>query len=146
MKRAVLFLMILFTLWALCSCQAEEQTGTKVTDSRTVICINGVTEADLWILPQTEENLKTTLWGTATLAKVGTGESRPALLPEPGDGGRYLFRMIDTEGFFYSANGVTLEAGWTLEIKGDDAPSVTLEIRDGVGTVRYTYEVCTARL
>ena len=112
----------------------------------TVTFINGVMEADVWILPATEQNRKTTVWGTATAAKVQTGERREVPLCEPGDGGLYLLRMIDSEHFFYSAGDITLQAGWTMEVKGADLHSVTLEVTDEHGVLNNTYEVFAARL
>lgn len=138
---AVCFLMPLL-FWG---CKAEEQNHTDAT-GKTVTFVNGGTDADVWILPQTEQNLKTTVWGTATLSKVKGGENRQAVLCEPGDGGLYIFRMIDAEGFFYSANGLALEAGWTLQISGDELSSLSLEIRDGAGAVKDTYDLFAARL
>jgi rhodanese-related sulfurtransferase len=115
-------------------------------EQQTVWFLNGVKDADVWILPQTESNLKTTVWGTATASKVQTGERRETSLCAPGDGGYYMLRMIDAEHFYYSANSITLKAGWTLEIKGDDLHSVTLEVSDENGALVSTYEVFAARL
>ncbi|MBQ7251477.1 MAG: hypothetical protein IJS32_02620 [Kiritimatiellae bacterium] len=112
----------------------------------TVTFCNGVRDADAWILPQTPEILKTTAWGTPGAAKVRTGESRPVPLPAPGDGGFHVFRMIDADGFFYAANGIALEDGWTLAVKGGGLQPVILEISDGNGVLRQTREVFSARL
>ena len=111
-----------------------------------VTFINEVNDADVWILPQTEENLKTTVWGTATVSQVKTGESRKTPLCEPSEDGLYIFRMIDTDHFYYSANGLTIEAGWTVKIKGEDLHSITIEVTDENGTLQKTYEVFVARL
>ena len=111
-----------------------------------VIFINGVKDADIWILADTEANRKTTVWGTATASKVKTGESRETPLCEPGENGLYLFRMIDTDSFFYSANGISLEAGWTMQIEGEDLHSITIKVIDGDGKLSDTYDVFAARL
>ena len=118
----------------------------EIANNKTVTFINGVKDADVWILPKTEKNLKTTVWGKATVSKVKTGESRQTVLPQPGDDGLYILRMIDTDSFFYSADGITLEDGWTIQIKGDDLKSVTLEVSDENGALKNTYEVFAARL
>ena len=118
----------------------------EIASNKTVTFINGVKDADVWILPKTEKNLKTTVWGKATVSKVKTGESRQTELPQPGDDGLYILRMIDTDSFFYSADGITLEDGWTIQIKGDDLESVTLEVSDENGALKNTYEVFAARL
>ena len=112
----------------------------------TVTFVNGVRDADVWILPETAENLKTTLWGTATAAKVATGERRETPLCAPGDDGLYILRMIDTDHFYYSANGITLQPGWTLEIKGAELHHITLEVTDENGVLNNSYKVFAARL
>ncbi len=144
MKKAFSVALCLLILLLLCSCKAKEQNNMN-TD-KAVTFINGVTEADLWILPKTQENLKTTLWGTATAASIGTGESRQVPLCEGGDDGLYLIRMIDTDKFYYSANDVTLKEGWTLEVKEHEYHRVTLEVKDENGKTNNTYEVFSAKL
>ena len=146
MKKAALAIVLLLALLLLCSCKEKEQNDMGSTGNKTVTFINGVKEADLWILPKTEKNLKTTVWGTATVSKIKAGESRQAPLCEPGDGGLYLIRMIDSDSFYYSANDVKLDAGWTLQVKENDAHEVTAEVKDENGDVKNSYEVFSARL
>ena len=136
----------LCALLLLCGCRTNGQTAASEEIDRTVTVINDVQEADIWILPQTEKNMKTTVWGTATVSKVPVGEPRQASIPEPGDDGYYMFRMIDTEQFYYSANGITLKEGWTVAIKGTVPDSVTVEVTDENGVLQGTYEVFAARL
>ena len=145
-QKAIWIAVSIITLLLLCSCRAKEQTEMEKPNPQTVTFVNGVQDADVWILPQTAENLKTTLWGTATASKVQTGESREAPLCEPGDDGLYLLRMIDTDHFYYSVNGITLQAGWTMRLAGEDMHSVTLEVTDENGALNGTYKVFAARL
>ena len=114
------------------------------TGNKTVTFVNSVRDADAWILPQTAANLKTTVWGTATVPKAKTGESRQVPLCEAGDGGLYIFRMIDADGFFHSANGIVLEDGWRVKVGGEDG--VVLEVWDVDGVLQNTHEVFVARL
>ena len=114
-------------------------------DNKTVTFINGINDADVWILPETDENLKTTLWGTPTVSKAGVGKSYEALIAEPGEMGTYIFRMIDSDSFFYSAGGIVLEEGWFLELKENDLQYV-IEVKDENGDFKETYEVFSARL
>lgn len=107
--------------------------------------INEIHDADVWILPKTEENLKTTVWGTATVHSL-KGESAETPLCEPGDDGLYLFRMIDTDGFYYSANNVALEADYTLTVKEIDIMRFTLEVMDSNGAEVATYDLFAAKL
>ena len=119
MRRAFLFLISVSILILFCSCEIKEQNNLSVTDYNSVTFINDVNDADIWILPQTEKNLKTTVWGTATVSGTLKGESYPVSLCEPGDDGYYVFRMIDKEGFYYSANGLILKNNWTVKISGE---------------------------
>ncbi len=75
-----------------------------------------------------------------------TGESRSVGIDEPGDEGKYIFRMIDTDEVFYSADGLTLEDGWTLQIAGADFYSITIEVSNEAGEVVGTYVVFAASL
>lgn len=145
MKKAVLIVVLLFTV-LLCGCNKEEQSNMENTNKGTVTVVNAVNDADIWILPQTEKNLKTTVWGTATVSKIKKGESRQAPLCEPGDNGLYIFRMIDADSFYYSANGIALEPNYTVEIKETDTNVFSLEVRDENGKAQNTYEVFSARL
>lgn len=146
MKKAVCIAVCLLTL-LLCGCTKKEQNDMKtIKSSRTVTFVNGMPDADVWILPETEQNLKTTVWGTASASEVKTGESRPTPLCEPGDNGLYLFRMIDVDGFYYSVSSVTLQAGWRMQIKGEDLHAVVLEVTDENGDLQNAYTVFAARL
>lgn len=140
MKKTVIYLL---TMLLLCGCKASR---TASASNKTVTFINEVTDADVWILPETEENLKTTLWGTATVSEIKTGESRKAPLCDAGETGLYIIRMIDADNIFYSADGITLEAGWTVRVTGNDLKSVTAEVTDENGVLKNTYDVFAASL
>ena len=56
MKKAVIYLI---TMLILCGCKANR---TVSENNKNITFINEVKEADVWILPETEENLKTTVW------------------------------------------------------------------------------------
>ena len=140
MKKAVICLIAALLL---CGCAA---TRKKTANSETVTFINGLKDADIWILPKTEENLKTTVWGKPTVSGIKADESRELPLCEAGDSGLYIIRMIDTGNILYSADGVMLESGWTVRITGDDLRSVVLEVTDGNGDIKDTYGVFAASL
>ena len=145
MKKTALIAICLVMIAALCACTGGETETTTAAGNKTVTFINGAAEADVWILPETQENLKTTVWGKATLSAVRKGESRTAPLCEPGDDGLYIFRMIDTGSFYYSANGIALNDSMTLKITGEGT-SFTLEVTGKDGTVSGEYELFYARL
>lgn len=140
MKRTIIYLIATLLL---CGCKAN---NTDTVSDMYITVINGVKDADIWILPETEENLKTTVWGTATASDVKTNESRKAPLCEAEENGLYIIRMIDTDKIFYSADGIMLESGWTVHIKGNDLRSVTAEVTDENGVLRNTYKVFAASL
>ena len=146
MKRVVFFAVCVLISLLLCSCKPKEQNNMNPSNAKTVTFVNEVREADVWILPETAANLKTTVWGTAVIAKAPVGEARTAPLDPPGDEGHYIFRMIDADHFYYSANGITLEDGWTLTVRGSDLHSVSLEVLDSAGALQQKYEVFAARL
>ena len=152
MKKAISTALCLISLLLLCSCGTKDQIDMKITrkskqtDGKTVVIVNEIEEADIWILPRTEENLKTTLWGTATAKSPGNGGSVTAPLCEPGDGGLYIFRMIDSGSFYYSADGIVLSEGCTLRLKEDESGNPYIEITDISGNLTDTVEVFRARL
>ncbi|MBQ7625383.1 MAG: hypothetical protein IJS65_08940 [Clostridia bacterium] len=115
---------------------------------RTVTFINRVENTDVWILPQTKENLDTTLWGKATAGKVAKDEERAVGLTAPGDGDKYIFRMIDEDEMYYEANGLILPDGCRVEIKhGEDGPmSYIITVTDENGENAVTYDVFAAHL
>ena len=146
MKRVVLIVMCLLTLLPFGGCKTKKQDQPETKSIGTVTLRSSIVHADVWLLPDTEQNRKTTLWGTAAAADVKAGESRAAALCEPGGSGLYLFRMIDADGFYYAANGLTLKAGWTVEIKGSDLQAMTVEVTDETGKLQNTYDVFAAKL
>ena len=140
MKKAVI---CLISMLLLCGCKANR---TSTVNDKAVTFINGINEADLWILPETEENLKTTVWGKATFSGIKANETQTVSLCEAGENGLYIIRMIDTGNTFYSADGITLEPGWTIKLKGNDLNSLEFEVTDENGALLSTYRVFAASL
>ena len=145
-KTALIILCLLMLLLLLGGCKTEAPAGPQTEPKKTVVFCNEVKDAAVWVLPETEENKKATVWGTATAANVQTGEGREVPLCEPGDGGLYLLRMIDTDSFYYAASGLKLDAGFTITLKEDEAHAVTAVVTDSDGTLQSTYEVFAAKL
>lgn len=146
MRKKILTAVCIFSMLLLCCCTSKETETMETKSIGTITFINSVSDADVWILADTEANRKTTLWGTATVSKITKGESRQAPLGEPGDEGLYMFRMIDTDKYFYSADHIAIKDGWTVEIKGEELHLITIEVTDGNGDPAGTYEVFAARL
>lgn len=143
-KKTVLIACLIAVLF-LCGC-ATKENNMKLEKNKAIVFTNKVTDADLWILPMTEKNLKTTVWGIPSSSKVKTGESRRVSLCEPGSNGLYILRMIDTDSFFYSADSIKLEPDWKLTISGEDLQSVSVEVTDENGAFKKSYKVFAARL
>ena len=96
-----------------------------------VTFVNEVEEADIWILPQTEENLKTSLWGTASIRQLGTGESAEVVLNDGYDAASYILRIIDDDHAFYSVNDLKLLDGYTIVFKYEGSKyDAVLEVYD----------------
>jgi hypothetical protein len=146
MKRILISVVCLLISLILLSCNVKEKNSLETKNRITITVIDDVKEADIWILPDTAANKKTSVWGKATASHVALGESRRVPLCEPGDDGKYILRMIDSDSFYYSANGIELQAGWTLRIKEKGSGAVAAEVSDENGLLKNTYDVFSARL
>ena len=104
----------------------KHDTEPKNTISVTVV--NDVEEADIWILPQNERNLKTSLWGTATIRKLIVGGSSAVSV---GVSEKYIVRIIDTDKAYYSASDITLDDGYTVRFQTDETKfEAVIEVLD----------------
>ena len=94
MKRILISVVCLLASLILLSCNVKEKNSVETKNRITITVIDDVKEADIWILPDTAANKKTSVWGKATASHVALGESRRVPLCEPGDDGKYILRMI----------------------------------------------------
>ena len=140
MKRLLALLMIVLALPAMTGCGKKAPGGPAVT------FVNEVEEASFWILPQTPEILKTTVWGTATAAKLGTGRETALILEEPAEAGTYIFRAIGTEGMYYEANGIEISEGSLIRFCNKGQFEQVLQVTGPDGGETAEYEICAARL
>ncbi|MBQ7502466.1 hypothetical protein IJT93_07095 [bacterium] len=152
MKKLLLIgICLLLGLW-LSSCKSEkpaspEQNAPAAGGGPSVVFSSEIEEADVWILPETKENLKTTVWGTPSLKKIGTGEKRRFFLTAPGESGLYIVRAIDKNGMYYAANSLVLEEECCLLLKkGSEPMSAVIEVTAKDGKTVKTYPVFAARL
>ena len=139
-RKCILSAACLLLCGVMCSCSSG---GDKKNESVTVI--NEVKDADIWIMKDTEEVRKTSVWGTATFGKLGKDKQATRTISELGGPGLCAFRMIDKDKIYYSANEVKLEAGYTLKITGSDFECI-LEVTEADGKTKQTYEVFSASL
>ena len=97
---------------------------------------NEVEEADIWVLPQTEENLKSTLWGTATIGKLGAGETADVYLTVRDEAQAWLVRIIDGDHGYYSAQDLTLQDGFKVVFRSEGSKyEAVIEVLDENGSV-----------
>lgn len=124
MKKVWCFSVLLILCFGICACCAEEtkaeiKTETKAETKTEIITDNTLMEtiritfrnegqeADVWIIPNTEENRKTTLWGTASVAKSTPGAEYTVNVTKS-ESDEYLLYMIDTEEMYYESGAITL--------------------------------------
>lgn len=144
--KPVLFLILLGILSiSVCACGPKE-TNVKDKTKETIrfTFTNEIEQADVWIIPDTEENHKTSVWGTATVrgALPGTAYSVEA---EKSENGEYLLRMIDTEGMYYESKAFSLADDFAVIIRSADWEA-ELEIIDAEGNTVFTGAVFAAAL
>ncbi len=137
MAKSILITLILILAAAFLVTPAAKQPESMAG----VTFINEVEEAEIWILPQTEEILKTSLWGKATFV-LEAGEEAQFDLAGAGGPGTYIFRVIDANEGYYEANDLHLEDGMTLRFTdyGGHPFDAVLEIIDAGGEVIDTIE------
>lgn len=103
-------------------------------ESIRVTLINNVETADFWILPQTEENLKSSLWGTADAKNLRAEEQREITVCETS--GKYIIRVIDDDHAYYALKDVQLDDGYSIRfITQDSKFDAVIEILDADGNV-----------
>ena len=124
-------------------------TGEIVREERlTITFINEVEETDLWILPDTAENRKLSLWGTATAADVNDGEARPITLEGFESPAQAVLHMITMDEMYFGVTDVPLADGYTLRFIADpEWPAVWyLQVTDAEGAEIAMLEVFGAHL
>ncbi|MDO4961677.1 MAG: hypothetical protein Q4E57_07490 [Eubacteriales bacterium] len=98
----------------------ETRNSMMYSELFTVNFVNNAEKTALWIIPDTEDNRKTTLWGEAVLGDVEKGSSHEITLETYIYGTAWLLRMIDKDQMYYEVNGVELRDGCTISIRKSD--------------------------
>lgn len=113
--------------------------GSKKTTEHDVTLVNNVKTADIWILPQTDKNLKSSLWGTATVKNLKANEQRNITLSKTDEQEKYIIRVIDDEHAYYSAKDISLGDGYEIHFKTDGSKfDAVIEIINEKGDVLST--------
>ena len=108
---------------------------------------NEVAEADVWLLPQTEENLKTSLWGTPSAGALEKGASTELTLTNPEYAEAWLVRIIDRNKAYYSARDLQLEDGDTVVFKSEGSKfDAVIEVHDANGNLVFSAKAFTGVL
>ena len=142
MKKLLLILLCATTCFVLFSCKEKdgEPDMTEPNKTISVTFVNDVEKADIWILPQTEENRKTSLWGTATISKRDSGDKRTVEISSF-DEGKYIVRIIDSDHAFYSADDMILGDNCTIHFKSDETKyESSIVVLDKDGKILYSKE------
>lgn len=125
-----------------CAEKKENKTENVIKISVT----DKVSDADIWIIPDTEENRKTTVWGTATVS-TKLSDTKAKTVEITSDTKAYLIRIIDTDETYYSADEVSLyDNGSIIITEYSDTSTVVAEVYDADGELMETYELFSARL
>ncbi len=139
--KKIVYLMILAGLFlGLGACAAQEQPAEEkeaentAEETITVGFVNSVHTADLWILPDTQEIRKTSVWGTPTI-KDSEQEKEYSVSISKTDDNSYLLRMIDTDKIYYESGSITLDEGYSIIVYSneDDDMDIRLVIYDDKG-------------
>ncbi len=108
--------------------------------------INEAEEADIWILPQTEYNMKTTVWGRATIEELPVGEKKLVYLQETGETNKWIINIVSGHQH-YSVSDITLHEEDTIcfrsetrEVNGIQTEVESIEILDPDGNSVYKNE------
>lgn len=131
----------------------DKDTRQKFTDAiksvvRTinVAFTDEVEPASVWIIRDTQENRKTSIWGTAMLKPEELGKEYDFSIPLSEDD-KYLFRMIDDDGMYYETDIPELHDGWKLKLYyGESNTDVRLDIHDDKGELMDEESVFNAAL
>ena len=140
--KKILLIICLF----LCSCKEEQgesnmnQLNETESKGASVTFINDVEEADIWIIPQTEENLNSSVWGTPTFSKMRAGEKETHILSDEGTG-KYIVRIIDTDQAYYASNDIVLDNHYTVRFETDGAKyDAQIVVLDEKGNIVSSFE------
>ena len=81
---------------------ADNIMGKTSNEPITVSFVDSVENADVWLIPDTEKNRKTSVWGTASIKNAEQEkEYSVSISKNPGD--MYLLRMIDIRHIYYES-------------------------------------------
>ncbi|MCQ2513027.1 MAG: hypothetical protein MJ092_06580 [Lachnospiraceae bacterium] len=108
---------------------------------------NQAKTADIWIMEDTPEKRKQSVWGDPTIKACEVNEPREIELEVVSDDNLYIVRMIDEDGLFYEACNVEIEDGQSVVIKlQENHFDASVYVYDGDGSFVKEYEMFVAAL
>lgn len=131
--RKILMVLILAGFFVTsCDKKNENLTGSSISVSFT----SQIESADVWIIPNTEENRKTTNLGKAIIPKAVAGSEYSVLLPDI-ESHEYILRMIVDNNMYYESGYFWLTSGSTMEVTvQDNSFTLVTHSADGKTTTR----------
>lgn len=128
-------------------CDKKAQSQNDLNGAVIEISVmNKIKTADIWILPDTEKNRKTTVWGKATFPKLQVQDNKTTA-KITSDADKYIVNMIDIDKMYYSAVSIELEEHQSIVIReGDELMSAFVDVYSDDGAKLAEYEMFVARL
>ena len=129
--------------------QQEEIDVSESGEPVNISVINKIKKANLWVLKDTEENRKVTVWGPATVSDfdVELEQAITVYADTAEQNHRFVINMIDEGEMYYSACEVVLEDGYRMVIReGEEIMSAFVDVYDEKENLIAQYEMFVARL
>lgn len=124
-----------------------DEVQEAVDETINIGFVNKVMPADVWIIENTEKNRKTSVRGTASVKSTELEKEYNAVIRKNKDDS-YLFRMIDTDHIYYSADDLRLKDGYSIEIFKSDSEfeNIVIAVYDEKGEQTEEKNVFNAAL
>lgn len=108
---------------------------------------NQVETADIWIMEDTPEKRKQSVWGDATIKECAVNEPLEVMLGSVSKDDLCIVRMIDDRGLYYESYNIEITDGKSVEIKSKEngLPTVVC-VCDSEGNLINEYEMFVAAL
>ena len=124
MRRTVRCLILFFgviMIFTLFGCGKQKHELHFDRECFRVTFINNVETADVWVLPQTDDNLKSSLWGTASAKSLEVNTQRDITLSKTDESELYIVNIIDADHAYYSAQNIRLDDGYVIRFTTEDS-------------------------
>lgn len=108
---------------------------------------NQIRTADIWIMEDTPEKRKQSLWGDTTIKACGANEPQEIMLKKISADNKYIVRMIDDKRLYYEVCNVEIIDGQSIVIKStENELSTFIYVYNDDGNVANEYEMFVAAL